>query len=435
MESLRKSFIGAVSCAVAGMIALSGITIWFCLAFQSWLLPDANALYVTVQTVFDDGSSQEYTQMVTLGEEGRSEQETYDITPQLKIIGDAREIVDDRIYSVEKIENSVEGLSPKRRFAYRFSQGAMIGFPLLYSVIGILVCALWFYKKKLAVPIHILSDASSHIAEQDLDFTVEYSGRDELGELCHSFEQMRQALYENNREMWNMLEERRILHASVAHDLRNPIAVIEGYAEHLQLSLEAGNLTDQKLKKTAANLRHAAKRLSCYTESIRHLNKWEELEIHRGLENLPELLTEIIEDFSVMARQKNIRLKLASSLPEGEALLDRQVFFRILENIIVNALRYARECIWIEFTLQSGRLYTTVTDDGEGFSGDILMQREQHFMLHGDKSGEHMKMGIMISRALCKRHGGELRLANSTQGGASVTIVLGIGKQGQGSDG
>lgn len=426
MGSLRKSFIGAVSCAVAGIILLSGLTVWFCLAFQSWLLPDPNAVYITVKTTFADGSTREFTQRFALRGENESEQEIYDITPQLMIEGEDASIVEDRIDSIEKIENSVEGLSPKRKFAYRFSQGAMIGLPFLYSVIGILLCALWFYKKKLAPPIHILSEASSHIAEHDLDFTVEYRSRDELGDLCRSFEQMRQVLYENNRELWNMLEERKLLQASVAHDLRNPIAVIEGYAEHLQLSIEAGNLTDQKLMKMAVNLQNAAGRLSCYTESIRHLNKLEELEIHRKRENLPDLLTEIMDDFSVMARQKNIELKLVSHLPTGEVLLDRQIYFRVFENIVVNALRYAKGVIQIEFALQSGKLLTVVTDDGEGFTQKVMQEKGQQFMLYDGNTGEHRGMGLMISRVLCKRHSGELKLANSTQGGASVTIILGL---------
>ena len=59
-------------------------------------------------------------------------------------------------------------------------------------------------------------------------------GQDELGRLCAAFEKMRQTLYENNRQMWSMLEERRALQASVAHDLRNPIAIMTGYVEYLQ---------------------------------------------------------------------------------------------------------------------------------------------------------------------------------------------------------
>lgn len=426
MGSLRRSFIGAVSVAVAGMIVLSAATVWFCLAFQSWLMPDSDEMYIRIKTIFEDGSSQEATHRVSLGDKGKTKPESYEIVPGFSIIGKDAPIVEGKIDSIEKIENSVDQLSPKRKFAYRFSQGAMIGFPLLYSIMGILLCAVWFYRRKLAVPIRVLSDASAHIARRDLDFVVEYDSRDELGDLCRSFEAMRRTLYENNRELWSMLEERKLLHASVAHDLRNPIAVIEGYAEHLQLSMEAGSLTDQRLKKIAVNLRRAAKRLSCYTESIRHLNKLDDIEIHRTTEHLPDLLTDLMDDFSVMARQKGITLMRQSSLPQGEVEIDRQVFFRIFENIVVNALRYAREVIQVEFTLEQGRLLTIVTDDGPGFDQEILQQKEPKLLLRGSGPEEHIGMGLRISRILCKRHDGDLLLANGPQGGATVTLAIGI---------
>ncbi len=173
MESLRKSFIGAVSCAVAGMIVLSAATIWLCLAFQSWLLPDSDEIYITVKTIFADGTSLEAVHRITLDREEGTEQENYHIVPGFTVEGKDAQIKEGRIDSVEKIENSVDQLSPKRKLAYRFSQGAMVGFPLLYSILGILLCAIWFYRKKLAVPIRVLSDPSPHIAIEALEFAVE----------------------------------------------------------------------------------------------------------------------------------------------------------------------------------------------------------------------------------------------------------------------
>ena len=61
-------------------------------------------------------------------------------------------------------------------------------------------------------------------------------------------------MYENNRVLWHMLEERRVLQASLAHDLRNPIAIIEGYTEYLQEKAQTGNLSSEKLGHTLANL-------------------------------------------------------------------------------------------------------------------------------------------------------------------------------------
>ena len=133
-------------------------------------------------------------------------------------------------YSVTKIENSFTALSPKRQLVYQASQIGMIVLPVFFSLTGILLCGLLFYWMKLKTPILLLASATQQIAEQGLDFQISYPRADEMGALCASFEQMRQFLKENNQKLWDMLEERRRLQRSVAHDLRNPIAIIQGYS-------------------------------------------------------------------------------------------------------------------------------------------------------------------------------------------------------------
>lgn len=417
--SLKKSFIFAVSCTVFLIVALSLTTIWLCAAFQSWLMPEPNKLYLTISTTYADGSVISYIHLLDLTMKEQN-------LPIL-IADENSEMpaVIEESYSLSKVETSYTSLTPKRKIAYTCCSILMIAFPFLYSVTGILLCALWFYKKKLKTPIGILSEATSHIAEKNLDFIIQYDSLDEMGELCNSFEKMRQALYENNRELWSMLEERKLLWASVAHDLRNPIAIIEGYAEHLQLSIASGRLNHDKLQKTASHLQNAAKRLETYTDSIRNLNHLEEMEIHRSDCMLPDILTEIVSDFSVVAEQKQITYIYSNSVPCCKAFLDKQVLYRILENIFTNALRYAKKLIIMEFTIQNDELSIRILDDGEGFSPKIL-QKQDRYLIDTDKPDGHMGMGITISRILCKKHSGSLTLTNCPPQGACVTIKIKI---------
>lgn len=68
----------------------------------------------------------------------------------------------------------------------------------------------------------------------DLDFSMEASGGDELGALCGAFEAMRAQLLENNQALWRQSEERRRLNAAFSHDLRNPLAVLQGTVQLLR---------------------------------------------------------------------------------------------------------------------------------------------------------------------------------------------------------
>ena len=85
--------------------------------------------------------------------------------------------------------------------------------PVCYGGAAIL-CAIWFYRRKLKGPLAILDDASARIAADQLDFTIIYDSRDEMGRLCASFEKMRSDLLENQRTMWRQMEERSRLNAA-----------------------------------------------------------------------------------------------------------------------------------------------------------------------------------------------------------------------------
>ena len=94
---------------------------------------------------------------------------------------------------------------------------------LLFSFAGCGIAVSLFYKNKLKRPIQELKMASQMIAEEDLDFHMAYENEDEMGMLCREFERMRGQLEENNRRLWQMIEDERVLRAAIAHDIRSPL--------------------------------------------------------------------------------------------------------------------------------------------------------------------------------------------------------------------
>lgn len=120
--------------------------------------------------------------------------------------------------------------------------------PVLFSVLGIGFAAISFYHIKLKEPLKALQQGIDHISNNDLDFTIDYQKQDELGKLCSAFELMRRELVRNNRYMWNLVEERRKINASISHDLRTPITVIKGYSEYLDKNTGKGTLTERGIR-------------------------------------------------------------------------------------------------------------------------------------------------------------------------------------------
>ena len=326
-------------------------------------------------------------------------------------------------YSIEKIETGVDSLTPKRKLAYQLCGIIIFAAPILLAFAAVIWCSMYFYRRKLKQPLAVLTNAADQIARQNLDFEIRYSCNDEMGDLCRSFEVMRTELYENYKTMWNMLEERRLMQASVAHDLRNPIAIIKGYAEYLENGLENGKMSRDKTAHIAQNMSAASKRLEQYTESIRFLNQSEESCLAKKPVSASGLAEDIMEDLSLLADKSGITLKAENNLSDEEIQIDSALLYRILENIISNALRYAKREIGIVFSLDDTRLFITVTDDGEGFSPEILNKEGKHLLAAG-KDG-HMGIGLSVSRLLCRKHGGRLELSN-TSGGACVKFFLSV---------
>ena len=415
---LRKFFVISVLFTICFVAALSGMVIFGCTAFRHYLLPDPNAVYLTIEQTLSDGSTVTSVQLFE-----------FDDDPQkfAQLVSDQKEqnTVLDEKYSIQKIEKSYDTMGPRRKLAYQSCGVIMAAFPAVSSIIGILLCGLYFYKRKLAEPLKLLSDATAKIASKDLDFSIQYGFNDEMGALCQSFEHMRMTLYENNKILWKMLEERKLMQASIAHDLRNPIAIIEGYTEYLQLNLPNGKLSIQRILRISDNLNKAAKRLEYYTESIKMINQFEDVKMNPKKTPVLEFLKDIEDDFSIIASGSNIQLIVTNNLKDCFVKFDATAVYRILENIFGNAIRFAKEKITISFSIEKQYLIISVSDDGCGFSDDIL-ENNSNLLLPKPKEDGHMGIGLTISRILCQKHGGNLELSNNEKNGATVKIIIGI---------
>lgn len=415
--SVRRFFMLSVLLTAGIVVFFSILIIFGCRSFRHWLLPDENAAYLVVEETLSDGSVVTSENLLSFGEDLSS-------IPELMIEKGGKpdyEDVSTRKYSLKKIEKSFDSLSPKRKLAYQVSGAAMVVAPAVLAFIGIIWCSLFFYRKKLKRPLELLAGATDKIMEQDLDFELAYDCADEMGALCQSFEKMRQALYENNRKMWEMLEERRLLQASVAHDLRNPIAITKGYAEYLYTGMQRGGLDREKTCRIAKNLTMAAKRLEQYTDSVRQLNQLEEIKLNKKQVPVMKMEETVTEDLCLLAEQEGIVLKVVNRLPDCEIQIDFAVLCRILENIMSNALRFAKTQIILTFSMSGHILSITVEDDGEGFGPRIKEKKKKAFLAHGTDG--HLGIGLAVSRILCQKHGGGLELAN-TQNGACAKFFL-----------
>ncbi len=295
--------------------------------------------------------------------------------------------------------------------------------PVVFSITGIGCAGMFFYQVKLKEPLTALKQGISHIANNDLDFTINVQKQDELGELCSAFESMRQALVKNNRYMWNLVAERRKINASISHDLRTPITVIKGYSEYLDRNTGKGTLTEEGTRDIAIYIHRAASRLEEYADSVHEIQALEDMQLEYQAISLCDFEEELCAQLSVVAEQNEKEIRVLTKLPQQTVTLSPAAVFRMIENIIANALRYCKDRIDVTISYSRPFLLIVITDDGRGFSQQDLIEATNCFY-KGKSSKEHFGIGLSICKTLAEKHGGYIQLGNTPDNGAKVTIKI-----------
>ncbi len=291
------------------------------------------------------------------------------------------------------------------------------------SLVCVIIVGVLFYLRKLKKPLAILDFASMRIAAGDLDFKVEYDSRNEFGRLVSSFETMRKSLLETNREMWQMMEERRRLNAAFAHDLRTPLTVLRGYCDYLLKYIPQGKVSNDKVISTLSTIDVYLKRLEGYTATMSSLQKLDELELAPKEVGFDSLCDELKNTSELLASEKRIEFHRKG---DGVLYLDPSAVLQTYENLISNAVRYAQAAVTVNCVLQDGYLSIIVADDGPGFTAEALKKAtEPYFRTDKDLADStHFGIGLYICRLLCEKHSGSLSIQNATGGKVTASFKI-----------
>ena len=287
----------------------------------------------------------------------------------------------------------------------------------VYSALCILAAVLLFYKNKLRIPLIELRLASEKISNNDLGFSIEYNSKDELGQLCNSFETMRATLANNFSEMWRQVEDRKQLNAAFAHDLRTPLTVLKGYNEMLQAS------DNSQTRETAATMGKHISRMENYVSSMSNIRRMEDTQPEYKLIGLQPLVSSLYDSAKIICTKNGKELILQNDISVLQLSLDSAFISQVCNNLISNAVRYARTLVTISFTLHDNGLLLSVSDDGNGFDKDSLQKAANPYFTGESNHSEHFGLGLYICKLLCEHHNGYLKIEN-TATGANVSAYF-----------
>ena len=321
------------------------------------------------------------------------------------------------------VQNNVNQFSDYDKTLLNIINILQLVLPLIFFIGLLLLADIIFYKVKLKTPIEILNKGAMEISNNNLDFCLEYNNNDELGNLCNAFEKMRSELNKNNIKMWTMINDRNQLNAAFSHDLRNPLTVLKGYSNYLTKYIPTGKLSDEKILSTTQLMSDHINRIEYYVENMSNAQRLEDLVVSKSMSNINKFIENLDENISIIAKQEGKSFTLKSQINNINLFFDENIILRVVENIISNAFRYARNNVSILIYLEQELLTFVIEDDGIGFSKESLKLALRPF--YRDKtlndSNAHFGMGLYISKILCEKHGGSISIENNSTNSAKIT--------------
>lgn len=288
----------------------------------------------------------------------------------------------------------------------------------------------FFWSSRVTRPIERLSDATQAVGKGHFDIQVEPSSRDEIGELAQSFNRMASELNTRERALLEaqaqLVQSEKMaafgqLGAGIAHEVKNPLAGILGYA---QLSLRKvepqnplhGNL--QIIEKETKRCRNIIENLLKFARQEKVA--YQKLSVNQVVEDTAALM-----DHQMGIHQIRLEKELADGLPavQGNANQLQQV----LMNLLINAQQAmeghpGRVTLSTKLSGADG-VEIRVADTGPGIPAEIRHRLFDPFFTT-KPAGKGTGLGLSVTYGIIKDHKGEIRVESEPGQGATFIILL-----------
>jgi len=255
------------------------------------------------------------------------------------------------------------------------------------------------------------------------------SAGDEIEQLNHAFAAMAGKI----REQFEALQEtdrlRRELISNVSHDLRTPLATMHGYVDTLLLKNEELD-ADQREHYLQITRKHT-RRLGDLIGDLFELSKLDSGAVPLSLETFPlaELLHDVMQDFELDARRKDLHLELQGEADAGLVHADIGLVQRVLENLIGNALDYTPEggTISLNISSRNGGVAVAVSDTGCGIPEEQIDNIFDRFYCSDnrqDPRSDSTGLGLAIVKRILDLHGSRISVSSSINKGTRFEFSL-----------
>lgn len=314
-------------------------------------------------------------------------------------------------------------------------RGTIMGYSILMVLMMMLLSGVvaFFVYQQFVNPLVKLKKAAERMGSGNLDEKIDFGDNrvDEVGELCESFENMRQKMSDFAKAKMRYEEENRQLISNISHDLRTPITTIKGYVEGIMDGVaDTPEKQERYLKmiySKANEMDSLINELSLYTNINNNAIPYE---FHRV--SVKDYFDDCMEEVYTTLLSRNMTLTYKNYCDDDvKVIVDPDQLKRVINNIITNAIKYTdKEYGQIDINIydNDAEVKVSISDNGRGIDSDSLphifdrMYRADSARQSRGGSG----LGLAICKKIVEEHGGNIYA--TSQLGVGTTIVFTLKK-------
>ena len=252
---------------------------------------------------------------------------------------------------------------------------------------------------------------------------------DEIDRLSYSFNMMAARIRQQLRGLQDSDRLRRELVANVSHDLRTPLAAVQGYVETLLLQHERLDPMERRRYLEIAG-KHAA-RLNHLVSELFELAKLDANQIKPHCERFPiaELMQDVAQTFRLAAEGRQVRLEVALPEDPPQVSADIGLMARVFGNLIENSLRYtpAGGRVLLSLTTEKMAAAIRLSDTGCGIAPEDLPHVFERFYRARQDPTQHSNgggLGLAIVQRILELHGSHIQVQSTLKIGTTFAFQL-----------
>lgn len=213
---------------------------------------------------------------------------------------------------------------------------------------------------------------------------------------------------------------------SVSHDLRTPLASIQGNAEFLKDN--CGQVGDAEREALLSSMASDARWLAEMIDNLLGMTRVQDEDV--PLDFQPEVVDDIIGDAVMHEMPYREGHEIAVTPPDDVVLvpMDGKLIRQVLINLIDNAIKHSapQARIVVSSEIRDGKAVFRVADSDGGIAPDMLGKVFSRFVSEGAGSGRKsgIGLGLSICQAIVEAHGGGIGARNNDEGGATFEFWL-----------